>query len=495
MVNGKRQVSGKPFFVICSDLVLHGPIARSPFGVCGIPLTTYHLPFTTPRDAPRSLAAARGLTLIELLVSISIMAILGVALIQMLSIGEYIWQTSESRRGTYERAQFIFDRLSRDLATLYPRNPEITPDFVFTVDTLFSPWDGSGTPGVTYTSSNISLGEEGNTRWLQATDPTREAWLQYQFSVPAGTKTALIQPRITLARSADCSSSCELAIYPLEAAEGSPLRDELPIYTSGLRFQTFTPVIDLSACTETGTNALTVRFEIVPEAGKSSDIRLFQAAQSDRSGPVLRYFASAKSCECNMTLRSTYDQECPQNLRFVRSDRGFWDVNYWLDNDSKKLFRHEEEGAQDMRFEETDLPSLAAGVVYFGCEFPRQDGSMTPYWDEANSVPPYVRVTLGLVPLSGPAAKATLSKPISATDTTITVNSTRPFPSGSAARQFVKIGNEWIQYASLDGNKLTGCQRCQRGTLPAPHEAGAEAISADTFTMDIPIPASGYRSR
>ncbi|MFH1731018.1 MAG: hypothetical protein ABIF82_05115, partial [Planctomycetota bacterium] len=121
--------------------------------------------------------------------------------------------------------------------------------------------------------------------------------------------------------------------------------------------------------------------------------------------------------------------------------------------------------------------------------------ALQPYWLEADSVPPYVTVTVSTVPLSGPKQLARLAAGISAGDETIRVASTRPFVLGNPRRQFIKIGKEWISYAGLESDRFTGCVRGGRGTTPSAHEKGADVIGAETFWVNIPIPAWGYRNR
>ncbi|MFH1732333.1 MAG: prepilin-type N-terminal cleavage/methylation domain-containing protein, partial [Planctomycetota bacterium] len=146
------------------------------------------------RDQMRRL----GLTLLELLVAIGILSILGWALVLLLSSGMTTWRTGEMRRGAYERAQFIFDRIGRDLAALYPHNPPMPEEWAFQADTLFDPgYEGAADEAVSFASDNISL-IEGDVRHLKPTDPGKEAWIEYRFDLPFQVKTAVVQPKITL---------------------------------------------------------------------------------------------------------------------------------------------------------------------------------------------------------------------------------------------------------------------------------------------------------
>ncbi|MFO7900359.1 MAG: prepilin-type N-terminal cleavage/methylation domain-containing protein, partial [Planctomycetota bacterium] len=76
-------------------------------------------------------ARSRGLTMVELLVAIGILSVLGLALAQLMSTGMATWRSGEVRRGAYERAQYVFDRVRTDLAELQPRDPEMPEAWVF----------------------------------------------------------------------------------------------------------------------------------------------------------------------------------------------------------------------------------------------------------------------------------------------------------------------------------------------------------------------------
>ena len=63
--------------------------------------------------------ANRGLTLIELLVSLSIFVVLGASLVVFLRDGMATWRVGEIRRETYERAGAILDQIADDLHSTF----------------------------------------------------------------------------------------------------------------------------------------------------------------------------------------------------------------------------------------------------------------------------------------------------------------------------------------------------------------------------------------
>jgi hypothetical protein len=81
-----------------------------------------------------------------------------------------------------------------------------------------------------------------------------------------------------------------------------------------------------------------------------------------------------------------------------------------------------------------------------------------------------------LYPLpSSSAATTTLNGDISASDTTITVNSTSSF----AASGRIKIGDEIISYTSKTATQFLGCERGLEGTTATSHLSGSEVVERD----------------
>ncbi len=452
---------------------------------------TIFAPMPTYARAPRR---RRGMTLVELLIAILILAMLGWALAQLLASGMATWREGQTRRGAYERAQYIFERLVRDLAALYPHNPPMPDAWVFQADTLFSPdYDGAGNDAVAFTSDNISLVEAGGVRYLTASNASAEAWVEYRFAPMVVVETAVVQPKFRLFRSSDAARTCRLIVEA--AKEGGGFRPIVE-FSSGGRDQVMTPSIDIRSDV-LGAAEVIVRLRITPEPGKQSDIRLFEASAADTIRPVFRFAASARSCQTAIGLVSDYIEGVPdQFLTFVRSTRtGLQEVAYRTMGGELCRSERPGVGSPASLLDVRPWVPIAKGIVYFGCEFPNAAGAPQLYWREADSVPPYITATVSAVPLSGPKMSARLRADVSAAATIIPVDSTRPFPEGNSANQFIRIGDEWIRYGGLEKGRFTGCVRGERGTVPAPHSAGAEVLGAETFRLNIPVPAWGYRSR
>lgn len=75
--------------------------------------------------------------------------------------------------------------------------------------------------------------------------------------------------------------------------------------------------------------------------------------------------------------------------------------------------------------------------------------------------------------------KAKLNGNILAGTTTITLQA---IPSGLATSGEFKIGNEFVSYAGVSGNNLTGCVRGNAGTTPAAHSLGSDLFFTESIT-------------
>lgn len=70
---------------------------------------------------PSTFVRTRGFTMLELMVAISIFAVLGLLLMGLLRQGIEKWQVGENQREVYERAHAIFERIGTDLENTFSR--------------------------------------------------------------------------------------------------------------------------------------------------------------------------------------------------------------------------------------------------------------------------------------------------------------------------------------------------------------------------------------
>ena len=71
----------------------------------------------TPHPAPRS---SSGFTLLELLISMTILALIFMAILGAIRVGTKSWESGELRAEENQRTRTLFDTLARELTMLYP---------------------------------------------------------------------------------------------------------------------------------------------------------------------------------------------------------------------------------------------------------------------------------------------------------------------------------------------------------------------------------------
>lgn len=84
------------------------------------------------------------------------------------------------------------------------------------------------------------------------------------------------------------------------------------------------------------------------------------------------------------------------------------------------------------------------------------------------------------------APEGLLARFVGAEDTSLYLYDGASFP-GRRDGGFVKLGGEWIRYASLDGDRLIGCKRGQRATKILEHPAGTVVNVGRTVEFVVPV--------
>ncbi len=459
--------------------------------------------------------------MVELLVAIGVLSVLGLALAQMLATGMSTWRSGEVRRGAYERAQYVFDRVRSDLATLQPRDPEVPGSWVFedywlpgshelysgTVDELGDP-GGMSDPTAQMT---IRQDGEAGTVYLAPTAPGSESHIEYLIKLPFVARVVLIEPRIALRRSPEYTANSTVLVETAERPGSGHTWSEYTLraeFVSGLHDQTITPPIALTqGDLRNDTREIRVRLRIEPQPGQTSNARLFETATARLSEPVFRVQASPRAFRPGVRLVSGYrSDDSTQFLVFVRNAGGrLQEVAYFLEDGA--LYRAERglESGGDSLFlgpppldappSGTAVARVAEGIIHFGCSFPTRGNGEQLYWNEAGAVPPNIQVEVTTIPLSGPTTETSLREAIDAEATTLPVHSVRGFVLGDPDRQVAKIGDEWVRYVTTSDNQLVGCSRGARGTVPAAHSEGESVVAGNWFRAEISIPTGGDRNR
>jgi prepilin-type N-terminal cleavage/methylation domain-containing protein len=91
----------------------------------------------TRRTQLKAGRSERGFTLLEILVAVAVMAVLGLALVGLMSSAVTAWRRGEADREVHEKLQALRRQVADDLAAAVV-DPPPTPDFHYALDTL---WD------------------------------------------------------------------------------------------------------------------------------------------------------------------------------------------------------------------------------------------------------------------------------------------------------------------------------------------------------------------
>jgi len=83
---------------------------------CGVRRTS-HLGLRTSDFAPRT---SHGFTLLELLISLTILALILVTVLGAIQVGSRSWESAERRAEENQRTRTLFDTVARELTVLYP---------------------------------------------------------------------------------------------------------------------------------------------------------------------------------------------------------------------------------------------------------------------------------------------------------------------------------------------------------------------------------------
>jgi len=450
----------------------------------------------------------RGFTLMEVLVSIAIMAILGASLTVLLRSSISAWRDSEARSSTNAVAQATLDQLADDFSSactkpILPPGPVVIE--IPTVQHLLK-------HGIDYYSNEwctVSLD-----RPLQIVDKLyarsvlRNVSHTFDFRLRFTTKHA----GAWVAVSGDID--LEVKVYTPQNEEDLAGWQALPDNGDLSRL--------ISDATEDGTDRIGIRATF-----RSTSARLMPGTQ----GPVLRFVAEPDRAAVGQIRFLLHNEELGESQRvvFVRdlggktdpfaiapqantSARGLAEVCYLTTADlddagnelpARTLWRAvrqppgnwSEDGDESDPNDESvslfDRPfisdinalydavrangkvdrqamadlgfyPIADNVLYFGVEAWRDDpvaGGWVDEWPPAAGTPRKIRIILTLIPQTGPTV-ARLVEALSGGESRSagihldSASGFRPYAANSAFERYVKIGDEWIYYDNIRGNSL-----------------------------------------
>ena len=115
-------------------------------------------------------------------------------------------------------------------------------------------------------------------------------------------------------------------------------------------------------------------------------------------------------------------------------------------------------------------------------------------------MPKAVRVVITIALGQPQPLRTRIVNSIGVNDRDITVEDASGFFSPNSGNNFIRIDDEWIEYASFSGNTFSGCKRGARGTLATAHSPPmvaplpgqtfpGEVRGGLTFVREIALPA------
>lgn len=403
----------------------------------------------------RGKQGARGFTLIEVLVSMTILVILGGALIVILRGGVLTWRQSEARRESFDQAQAIFLQLREDLESALP--PFSTP----------------------------------------LCDPGNEVEARFVCDKPNGL------PRLFLVRSLKAESEHPITGHAgsaiaadavidqrndLAEARASRLRatggaEEVAwvLGSDGILYRGVKTPIGPPYSLFADTNA----YELAPPPGsKLPKPDLNAPAPPPPPGPPPSTGATRPAL-----LRPFATNVIHLELRFWTQYTRTWGTAYPALREA-----HDDERSGPLTYWDSTraliaVPKPPAPVpAYFKREFHTFLSRSSLYDARDDILPSAVRITLVLREADAANTHTFLTAKVSARDDELSVQDPGRLPPGPS---FVYIGGEWIRYDEVRGSTVVVSKngRGARGTLPAEHDGSQPVVVGRSFTAIFDVPA------
>lgn len=103
--------------------------------------------------------------------------------------------------------------------------------------------------------------------------------------------------------------------------------------------------------------------------------------------------------------------------------------------------------------------------------------------------PSRVKITVVVNSGGGRDGLARLIRPVTAGALRIPVDIVMPFRDWRFGENYIRVGSEWIRFSSLEGDELVVAERGVRNTIPADHGRGTPVYAGRTFSTEVAIPA------
>ncbi|MBI3096706.1 MAG: prepilin-type N-terminal cleavage/methylation domain-containing protein [Planctomycetes bacterium] len=175
----------------------------------------------SPRFRSGDRPARGGFTLIEILVAVGVFVLLGAMLVGILSGAMRLWDSGEVRRDTYERAQVVFEQVTRDLANVYADPDPALPQKQTSVGAAGLPPEAylaEADPALAFHSQP----EESGSSWLACTVVEGQALGGVYFRIDPADDTG------TLLRGVWEPNTPSAKLVRVEGTKEIPLRPAVP---------------------------------------------------------------------------------------------------------------------------------------------------------------------------------------------------------------------------------------------------------------------------
>lgn len=456
----------------------------------------------------------RAFTLIELVVSMGIFAMLGAALMLVLRGGLATWNKGEARRESSQVAQSIFTMLREDFQSVTIYRQRLGKSGLVETKLLCD-----------FEIAHATYGGASIQTYRQRLFLTRSLKAESENAVTGLAGTALHATGYV-----DFHNDSQEALSQNLRATGGLME------VAYLRAGQHSDVLYRAVRSPIGGPLTVFNWDGLPTSRIDPERRgLFEQLQ-----PSLSKIAGVKVVHRSKGKIILYHVGSNTNsgiLRLAHEEPKYRELKAALDKQEMSLEACElasgtsiESLNQDLRCQTWAQP-VATNVLFFGLEFwhertgswdskrfiDRGDADLGPldYWDSTRGIlndesdskayklfrfaaseheprddvlPRRVRVTLVIREHASAGTETELLSDVSATDDEISMAAPGRAP---AAPGYVRLGHEWIKYEAVVGNSLTVASkgRGARGTTAASHPAGSEVIFGRVFRAVVEIPA------
>jgi prepilin-type N-terminal cleavage/methylation domain-containing protein len=387
---------------------------------------------------------ARGFSLIELLVAMSIFSVMGIAIVTLLARASEFSRSGSSTTETLDALQTFTETFTADVSGLYSRadSDDRAPDVRLWSDVVKSDVNGDGKPDA----------------------PIRR--LMFVRMVPDEASGAVTRPAGSV----------------VGAKEYYDLKDDYAEAVGGkLRATRGLMEVFWTAVPEDAANpaVMTVYRGVRSPIGRKDPFPLFpsrSASDPAARGPVER--GPVDLPEIRQVARPLLSGVLYFGLDFWSRRTQTWDPSQAPPEGPLSVW-------------DSTRGVMPKGKGFDGFWFAKSSGAQEkPTLDDPtdDTYPRKVRVTM-VVEESGQAARTgMLLEDLPPDATFMEISDTAFLPAIDTTRRYVKVDAEWIEFQGIEtGRRITGCKRGARGTTPALHARGAKVHHGRTIVREIAV--------